>query len=392
MSQQGRGGGQEADHGVVYLIVFLLGLLMAAYYFFHSDFVKLVFYFKYYELKALNFFVPAKNFSYLINWMDNSQNGHISNVSFHDVKMLSVIIGKSLLWPFVVIGVIFSAILYFFHPDSNYKAIETMESLREKLKPFYPSIQVVSELDLVNQPINEGPWAMALTPIEFAKQNKLLLKDKDGKIIVDKLKSRILFSEQLGPIWTKVNVLPLYQRALFAALCLFADYKRDDAEKLLEQFSASATKDSIASGNLNFKGVDKIIAKYSDHPKVLEILSNHSYVMTVFSQMLTQARSTGIVASSSFLWLKPMDRKLWYTLNNVGRKAVFIETSAVTAHWRAEVKLGYALKKPMVDMASDALSEAIATRVVDFAVEQQNNSEIIDSEPLDEKANANAKT
>ena len=230
---------------------------------------------------------------------------------------------------------------------------------------------------------------MAQTPIEFAKKNRLFVKDKEGKITVDKLKSRILFSEQLGPLWTSVEVLPIHQRAMFAAFCLFIDYKRDDAEELLEQFALSATKDSVASKNLNFKGIDNIISKYKDHAKVIEILNNHSYVMTVFSQMLTQARSTGIVASASFLWLKAIDRKLWYVLNNVGRKAVFIETGAITAHWRAEVKLGYALKKPMIDRASEALDDAIASRVIDnisekdSAPEDEGESIVVDGENTD---------
>ncbi len=364
MSQQSRGGGggQEADYGLLYLAFLVLAIVAGIYYFYHDYIIRFIFYFKYYELKVLNFFIPAQHFSYIINWMDNTK---VSSITFDEVKGLASIVGQFLLWPFVAISVIFTVILYAFHPDSNYKTTESMESLKEKVKPYFPCVQITSELDLVSEPINEGPWAMALTPIEFAKKNRLLVREEDGSISVDILKSRILFSEQLGGLWTKVDILPAHQRALFAAFCLFVDYKRDDGEKLLEQFALSATKESVVSGNINYKGVDKVIAKYRDHPKVLEILNNHAYTMTVFSQMLVQARSTGIVSSSGFLWLKPMDRKLWYVLNNVGRKAVFIESSAVTAHWRAESKLGYALKRPMVDMASDALKEAIATRVVD---------------------------
>ena len=383
MNQQARGGGgggQEADYGVIYLVILVLGVCMALYYFFHEDLVKFIFYFKYYELKILDFFVPGKHFAYLINWMDNQSN-NLSKVTYGDVKQISTIVGDGLVWPFVTIGVVFTAILYFFHPDSNYKAIESMESLREKLKPFFPCVQVVSELDLVNQSIDEGPWAMALTPIEFAKKNKLLIRGEDDRVSVDRLKSRILFSEQLGPIWTSVDVLPDHQRALFAAFCLFVDYKRDEAEALLEQFSLSATKDSVVSGKLDYKGVDKLLAKYSDHPKVMEILSQHSYVMTVFSQLITQARTTGIVSASSFLWLKPIDRKLWYVLNNVGRKAVYVETGAVTAHWLAEIKLGYALKKPMVDRVADALEDAVSSRVVDAAdIRERGSDEDIEIE------------
>ena len=84
-----------------------------------------------------------------------------------------------------------------------------------------------------------------------------------------------------------------------------------------------------------------------------------------------------------------MIESFWYVLNNVGRKAVFIETGAITAHWRAEVKLGYALKKPMIDRASEALDDAIASRVIDnisekdSAPEDEGESIVVDGENTD---------
>jgi intracellular multiplication protein IcmP len=221
---------------------------------------------------------------------------------------------------------------------------------------------------------------MALTPIEFTKKYKLLARKEDGVLTVDNLKTRILFTEQLGPLWRGTEVLSKPQRAIFAALCLFIDYKRDDGEKLLEQFASSATKDSIVSGKLDYKKVDATIKKYLSHPKVEQILSNHAYVYTVFSQMMTQARTTGIVASASFLWLKPVDRLLWYTLNNVGRKAVFIETGAVTAHWKAEVKLGCAMQRPIIDSAVDALKEAVTTRIIKDVDKSMSDNKSFDDE------------
>ena len=137
MNQQKGGGNQEVDYGMIYLVVLIIGIVMALYYFFHDDIVKIIFYFKYYEIKLINFFVPAKHFSYLINWMDNiMDNNLVSKVTFEDVKSLSATVGESILWTFVIVAAIFTGILYYFHPDSNYKTIETMDSLRRKLKHF----------------------------------------------------------------------------------------------------------------------------------------------------------------------------------------------------------------------------------------------------------------
>jgi intracellular multiplication protein IcmP len=380
MSQQQKGGGQEPDYGFALLIAFTLGIIFIAYSFFHVYFIHFTLYFKYYELKILDFFFPNDTYSSLIDNIYYDERLNLSSITFGQVQAISSFIGNSLLWPFAILGVLFSAILYFFHPTSGYKETETMDSLRGKLKPIYPCIQVVSELDLVKQPINKGPWAMALTPIEFTKKYKLLARKEDGVLTVDNLKTRILLTEQLGPLWLGADVLSKPQRAIFAALCLFIDYRRDEGEKLLEQFASSATKDSVISGKLDYKGVDATIKKYISHPKVEQILSTHAYVYTVFSQMMTQARTTGIVASASFLWLKPVDRLLWYTLNNVGRKAVFIETGAVTAHWKAEVKLGCAVPKPLIDSALDALKEAVTTRIIKDIDKSMSDNKSFDDE------------
>ena len=64
---------------------------------------------------------------------------------------------------------------------------------------------------------------------EFAKKYKLLTRTEEGKLSVDSLNTRILFTEQLGPYWQGVDVLPKHQKAIFAALCLFVDYKRSEA-------------------------------------------------------------------------------------------------------------------------------------------------------------------
>ena len=379
MSQQSKGG-QDPDYGFVLLVVLAIMIGYGIYHFFHSYIAEFVLYIKYYEIKALNFFFPSESYSSLIDNLYFSLHEGIHNVSLTDIQSVSSFVGNTLLWPLAILGLLISLILYFAHPSSGYKDIETMDSLRSKLKGTYPCIQVVTELDLVRQPINEGPWAMALSPVEFAKKYKLLTRTEEGKLSVDNLNTRILFTEQLGPYWQGVDVLPKHQKAIFAALCLFVDYKRSEAESLLEQFALSATKDSIVSGKLDYSKVDSIINKYKNSQLIKDITSSHAYVYTVFTQMLSQARSTGIVASASFLWLKPMDRLLWYTLNNVGRKAVFIETGAVTAHWKAEVKLGYAVKRPLLDSALDALKEAVTTRVVKDSQSSMHDNEIFDSE------------
>jgi intracellular multiplication protein IcmP len=57
--------------------------------------------------------------------------------------------------------------------------------------------------------------------------------------------------------------------------------------------------------------------------------------------------------------LKPYDRRLWYTLNTVGRQTPFPEVAGIFAHWVAERDMGRKLMVPMVEEATTALEVAL---------------------------------
>nr|WP_235603260.1 hypothetical protein [Piscirickettsia litoralis] len=67
------------------------------------------------------------------------------------------------------------------------------------------------------------------------------------------------------------------------------------------------------------------------------------------------------MSTASLLWLKPQNRLLWYVLNNVGRRAVFIEGAAIRAHWLAEKALMQPIVTPMVKKATDGLELVFKT-------------------------------
>ena len=77
------------------------------------------------------------------------------------------------------------------------------------------------------------------------------------------------------------------------------------------------------------------------------------------ASMLELARTDGVLASAEFLWLKPLDRKLWYMLNSVGRQTAVPEIAGAFAHWTAEKKTKRALRVPMVDEAAKSLEVAM---------------------------------
>ncbi len=77
------------------------------------------------------------------------------------------------------------------------------------------------------------------------------------------------------------------------------------------------------------------------------------------ASLLEGARDDGVVPSAEFLWLKTIDRRLWYMLNSVGRQTPYPEVGGPFAHWRAEKAMGRRSLVPMIDEAIKALEIAI---------------------------------
>jgi intracellular multiplication protein IcmP len=331
-------------------------------YLFRVQILTFLLWVKYYELHIISYFVPNRVYLGLENWVKLTP---VQRVSYDQLMLLSSEVGNTLKYPCMGLSLLLAAILSFYHPKNSFNTVESMLSLKEKLRKDFPNIQVSSGWDLAKEPIEEGPWAMAQTPIEFGKKHHLLYRDPQSQIVmIDRIRAKVLFCQQLGPLWAGVDSLPPYQKALFAAFSAFINYQRDEAEEFLAKIERSVTRAKLKKKDIDFSGTDALIKKYANSPDVQHILKNHAYLYTVFIEMLVVARRSGIVANSSYLWLKPIDRPLWYALNNIGRKAVFVEMAAAYAHWLAEKKLGFALTEPMVDEAIHGLEEAVKIRIV----------------------------
>jgi intracellular multiplication protein IcmP len=123
---------------------------------------------------------------------------------------------------------------------------------------------------------------------------------------------------------------------------------------LLNQIAVSSTSDK-----LDFKGVRELVKKYKNTKFAKLAEHHHAYLLTVMATLLESARTDGVLATAEFLWLKPLDRPLWYMLNAVGRQTAFPEIGGAFAHWIAEKRMQRPLKVPMIDEAVKALDLAI---------------------------------
>lgn len=365
----------DADNSMnpIWITLGLLVLFGFIWYFFKTEIIGAVFTLKYYEASLLTKILPEKWCEPLyetINFIQDAKQQGYTYVSVQDVYSVSSQVGNYIRYPVIALLLIFALMLYRSNPLIHFKKTYSMFSLRKQEKPNWPQIVPISQLDLINQDIDVGPWAMSIQPMEFAKRHGLLVIEKTlrqqsdlaSKAIltasINRDEARKVFATQLGRHWSRIEDTPIYYQALYSVFASRIAGERDEANQLLKQISVSSE-----SGQLNFSGTQKLLDKFKNHKIVTKINERHAFVNTVIISMLEAARDDGVVASADFLWLKPIDRRLWYTLNSVGRQTPYAEVAGIFAHWIVEKELGRKLNLPMVEEAVIALDSAVKEQI-----------------------------
>jgi intracellular multiplication protein IcmP len=372
MAAQQQQGSGDNSLDFLWLIVILVGGIVLIWYFGRTHITPFVFKIRYYEITAIRFVLDS--WSQLVLWLhlpslvphtqdllDSLQIMQTTgpNAEFQTLTDVSNTVGTYLRYPLLALLLFLALVLYMTNTALKFKSIFTMNRLKIAEIPNWPEITPVARLDLVNQDIDKGPWAMAKTPVQFSKDNAIVReeKNKEGRpslVLLPGYAHRV-FAMQLGVLWSGLEKLPIHAQALFAIFAARANRDRDGSNKLLKQIAASAEN----SKSLNFAGTRELLNKYVGSKAVGQIMGSHAYVLTIMAALLKQARTDGVLASAEFLWLKPIDRRLWYMMNTVGRNTAAPEIAGAYAHWLAETKMGRPLQVPMVDEAVKALDAAL---------------------------------
>ena len=236
------------------------------------------------------------------------------------------------------------------NPAKDLRRVHSRTSLINSEVRIWPWISPVLGLDLVKEPVTEGKWAMARMPVDFAKRFRLL----DGREI-NKLRAGKFFASQLGRLWEGPDKLPRHLRALFACFMAQACRDKDGARDGLRALALSMA----AGGKPDYSFVDALIEKHINDDRVKPAMEKHAYVATVMAAMLEAARKNGVLPPCYFIWLRPMNRPLWYWLNNVGRRTPVAEVAGIHAHYLAEKVSGHRMERPYVVEATKALERAL---------------------------------
>jgi len=305
--------------------------------------------------KALHLPIPDLHALELLQ--QKLRNVDPNQVTWNDFSTINTEIGYWTRYPVMLILMVAAIFMFFHYGTARFHKFHTMKTLRDWDQPEWPQITPIASLDLIKTEINKGSWSMVKLPMEFCREHDLaLLKTTHHKKVwVLKQKSAYrVFVMQLGSLWTGMNSLPPHIQALIVIFMARVTGQRPLSKQLLTQIALSSS-----TGRLNFSGVHEHLQIFQGHKIIRWLETRHAYVMTFMATLLEIARSDGVLASAEFLWLKPVDRRLWYVLNNVGRRTAMVEIAGIFSHWQAEKQVRRALKTPMVKQAVDALDEAL---------------------------------
>jgi hypothetical protein len=259
-----------------------------------------------------------------------------------------------------------------------------MKSLFENNVKAYPCLApVLKEWPITDKPVGHGPWALAETPIHFAARHGLMTKNgveyelyelcdpETGSTIPycpalnDKMNSfkRIealkVFAEQLGPRFDgNHETLNHHQKALASALVCHRLLDKDLSMKIFNELSLNwDPKKNKTRSELSVKVHAKLLEnRCFDLP---ELRKHVSYMKVWFMALLNDARTKGVIPSSLFIWLKPLDRPLFYALNQVGGRTAWSEAAGPFSHFIAENRAGRTLIEPRVETAAKSLEKSL---------------------------------
>ncbi|WP_440615188.1 secretion/conjugation apparatus DotM-related subunit [Cysteiniphilum sp. 6C5] len=327
--QQGMSEDNSLTHIFIAGSIIFLGFV--AYYFFAAYINRAYIQMMHFELSVFGFF--SHNASALKNQLMHIDASHIS---FSELMSLNNQAGLLLRLPVaIILGFLICAVMLL-HPKKLFNVYYDMAKLAKKMVSHFKHITPVIDQHLEQTSPKEGVWASALSSSDFIKQYGLY--SNDSQLDENKLEQQLV--KQLGQKFNAFDDLSINEQILFTVFALRIAGKDAKAQCLLEKASTNA---------IDHKALNVLSESVLEHPEVSAICQKHAYVRTLLCGLLAKARSTGILATASFLWLKTKDRTLWYTLNNVGRQAVFIEGASAFGHWQTENAVGFKVETPLFE-------------------------------------------
>lgn len=213
----------------------------------------------------------------------------------------------------------------------------------------------------------------ARTPFEWLKLNDISYEDSQ----LDREGCENAFAKQLGKPWHGVKraELPVQVLLLLAGMHLTRNKAAISSRENMSMSWAAG-----ADGTAAMKAfVESSLANEKLVSVIDKVCAKNAYASSAAITMIDFARrKSGVLASSDFIWMRRVDRNLWYALNNVGRRRFHCEGAGAIAHYFAERAAGNALPEPYVEEAVNGLEDYLDEQGIEsleLFFERQNKEE-----------------
>jgi intracellular multiplication protein IcmP len=291
----------------------------------------------------------------------------VSQISTDMIERSSYIALVPLKYIFAGIMAAVSLFLGLFGPGTRYRRKMGLEGLMREQAKSFPIIQPFLKFNPTKLPfrapgqpvpIRLPLFSEALSPEEWLAHHEV---GYAGGQFDENSRNRAYraLALQLGRRWQGPQKLPLYAQGLYAAFALKHVRKRKESYELINNLALSWSAEKGFHPSAKLKGQIRSIIK---NPKVGGALQKyadqHAYETTALLRCLMRAREEGgVLAPAEFLWLRGMDRTLWYPLNNLGRKSYCAEAAGALVHYTNELIAGQKIPTPRFDEVIRGLEE-----------------------------------
>lgn len=345
---------KDTSNDVIWILFVIAAICVGVYWWLGDEIVEWYLTMKLRQLKIINSIYSTPQFLDIIQVIETTP---IKEWKFKNVLEFGGFISKMFNMLYVLILGYFTYLVWSKNPSKKFKRVLDMNGLKQSEKDLWPYIYPVINVDFMKQSFDDGPYAMALKPYDFAVKNGLL-SDERNLSSLDRVKTEKLFVTQLDRLCTGgYNKLRKHEKAL-AAICVAKGLgKKDEVEQVIAELAKSASVVGLKKMP-DFSCV-KPLYKYLETPEALDLLKRHAYVYTLIIGLIGFARITGVFPSSMLIWLKPRDRVLWYVVNGVGRQVAYVEVAAIFGHFKAEEVMKHKVHIPFTKKAFEGLSIAL---------------------------------
>ncbi len=219
-------------------------------------------------------------------------------------------------------------------------------------------------LDIHQMDPHCGPFALALRPWDLARQLDAARWEPEGSdhLCMDAARFATYYTDQLGGD-TLAHLHPAVTALVYALL----PQVQGDASGTytrLAHLTRLSTKDrkQPLRGVMELRLQDIPWTPTSEENAVWqEIAGQHHYVRGQILALITRARARGLLPPVWMLWLKGVDRALYYAIQSLGNGGgmAFVEGAGILAHYRAERAAGRALVVPQIAEAVAGIEAAL---------------------------------